>query len=274
MSTDIRAFLKAADRVQFTEATKANYHGMKARVIAEYGSWDEAKGKKNLLSTMSIPQIIDVVSADKAFASLDDLTQERIGWGRVAENFTAEFLRVWLKDHINTWSRLAQIHARMELDELVTFALGKRDVMKLVNIDRLSKSMHVSIQDQMAAISKNMVQTTVTPNACTTLPTNTTSFQYDVNQVNYDGFQRTKGFVKHQMSQMQANWPYDRSMSSRTTRERESSDLVFHNRTHASNSGDSRAQQLRRYWGNVIQWGEQRMHHRLPSECPSGRHIR
>ena len=94
----------------------------------------------------------------------------------LAENFTAEFLRVWLKDHINTWPRLAQIHARMELDELVTFALGKRDVMKLVNIDRLSKSMHVSIQDQMAAISKNMVQT-ITPNASKTIHNDTTSFQ-------------------------------------------------------------------------------------------------
>lgn len=186
MSVDIRAFLKQADRVQFSEATKANYHGMKARVIAEYGSWDETKAKKNLLSAMIIPQILDVSSADHAFARLDELTQERLGWARVAENFTAEFFRVWLKDRIKTWPRLKQIHERMELDEDITYVTGKRDVMKLVNIDRHHKSMHVSVQDQVAAISNDLVKPTVAP----TLPTDTTSFQYEVNQASYDGFQR------------------------------------------------------------------------------------
>jgi hypothetical protein len=189
LSVDIRAFLKQIDRAQFSEATKANYHGMKARVIAEYGSWDEAKAKKNLLSAMMIPQILDVSSADHAFARLDELTQERLGWGRAAENFTVEFFRVWLKDRIKTWSRLKQIHERMELDEDITYAAGKRDVMKLVNIDRHSASMHASIQDQVKAIPNDLVKPAVTTPS-TSLPTDTASFQYEVNQASYDGFQR------------------------------------------------------------------------------------
>ena len=69
---------------------------------------------------------------------------------------------------------LAQIYARIKLDEGITFALGRRDVMKLVIIDRLSKSMHVSIQYQLTTISKGMVQNTVTSISSASLPSDTT----------------------------------------------------------------------------------------------------
>ena len=88
MSSDIRAFLKAADRNQFLVGTKANYHGLKTRVIAEYGSWDDAKGKKNLLSTLAIPQILDVASADSGFLVWMNSPKRElhgVGWLRIIQ---------------------------------------------------------------------------------------------------------------------------------------------------------------------------------------------
>lgn len=82
-----------------------------------------------------IPQIIGLLSADHAFPCLDELTLEGIGWKRVADNCTAVFFRVWLKERIQTWPRLTQIYSRMWLDDDITCDAGKRDVIKLVNID-------------------------------------------------------------------------------------------------------------------------------------------
>lgn len=190
LSLAVKSRMQTANRAQFLNATKANYHALKARVILTYGNWDDTKDKENLVQTMIIPNIKNVSTADKAFARLDELTQERIAWNMPAVNFTAEFFRVWLKDRIKEWSRLASIHSAMELNNNVTFDQGKTMVMIVVDNERRAQAIKMTTADHINAISRSGVMLTGDPAPTVLAPTDMTSFQYGANQAHYDAFQQ------------------------------------------------------------------------------------
>lgn len=190
LSLAVKSRMQTANRAQFLNATKANYHALKARVILTYGNWDDTKDKENLVQTMIIPSIKSVSTADKAFARLDELTQERMAWNRPAVNFTAEFFRVWLKDRIKEWPRLASIHSAMELNDNTTFDQGKTMVMIVVDNERRAQAIKMTTADHINAISRSGVMLTDNPAPTVLAPTDMTSFQYGANQAHYDAFQQ------------------------------------------------------------------------------------
>ena len=57
LSDSVSSFLKSASREEFLIPTKANYHGLKARIIRMYGGWTDKKDRNNLVKAEMIPNI-------------------------------------------------------------------------------------------------------------------------------------------------------------------------------------------------------------------------
>ena len=142
LSQSVRSYLEMKFPIEYNSGNKENFDLLRKEALSKYGGWTDIKGKRNYTDMLDIPNIVDIESADSAFLKLRVLIEERAGWNRKEEIYGDNFYRVWLKDHINDWSRLTPIHTQMELHEEVTFTQGRDLVMKLVDIDREERGMH------------------------------------------------------------------------------------------------------------------------------------
>lgn len=153
LSQSIRFYLVMTFPEEYDVANKQNLDVIRNEVMRKYGGWTDTKGKRNYADMLAIPNIVDIESADTAFATLQTLIEERAGWNRKEEVYGDNFYRVWLKDHIKNWPRLLTIHTDMELHETVTFAEGQALVMTLVDIDREALGLQTSTAQHIKAIT-------------------------------------------------------------------------------------------------------------------------
>ena len=158
LSQSIRLHMEMTFPYEYNAATKENFDMIRTEVNRKYGGWTDTKGKKNYTEMLAIPMIMDIETADSAFAKLRVLMEERAGWNRPEEIYGDNFYRGWLKDHIKNWPRLAAVHSDMELHENVTFAQGQALVMTLVDIDREARSLQTSTAEHIKVIAASKGQ--------------------------------------------------------------------------------------------------------------------
>lgn len=151
-SQDVLKWLRQNHRDEFENATKENIFLLRDWFMEKYADWTVEKGKLNYLSASTIPQIIDVSSADNYFYQIDLLRRERDSWTQ--EHYDDNYYRQNLMEHIADWKRLQPIHQAMEMDNNISFAAGEVGVMKLVDIDRRKLQLAATSSKFLAELTK------------------------------------------------------------------------------------------------------------------------
>ena len=188
----LRLYLARTFPENYDIANKNNFDMIRNEVMRKYGGWTDTKRKRNYRDMLVIPNIVDIESADYAFATLHELMEERARWKRQEEVYGDNFYRVWLKDHIKNWSRLATILTDMELHDTITFAEGQGLVMTLVDIDREARGLQTSTTEHIKAITALQIRDDEQPPTGFTFSGNNVK-EFEAMQVNYQPGQARAG---------------------------------------------------------------------------------
>ena len=92
----VLTWLEMEHRVEYEHATKENLYILRTAFMNKWGRWTAEKGRANFIAALTLPQIMDVKSADDVFVRIENLRMERNGWG--TELYDDTYYRQWLMD--------------------------------------------------------------------------------------------------------------------------------------------------------------------------------
>ena len=108
LSQSVQTYLRSAAE-HYELATRENILRLIQLVRVRYGGYSVSKAQFNYDAMRTIPAFTSVASADNGLRMMDELVEQRNGWGNANEIFTDGQMRNFLVGKLAKWSELSYV---------------------------------------------------------------------------------------------------------------------------------------------------------------------
>ena len=120
LSQSVQTYLRSVAE-HYELATRENILRLIQLVRVRYGGYSVSKAQFNYDAMRTIPAFTSVASADNGLRMMDELVEQRIGWGNANEVFTDGQMRNFLVGKLAKWSELSYVKGSIDVDPGLTY---------------------------------------------------------------------------------------------------------------------------------------------------------